>query len=97
MINTVKCLESFRPHRRHAQGSSTFSLLNPANDDLPPDIVRIAAGRRWPVVPVHPLSRFSTRSHSAFGYPTSDLIQLRKWWADLGGVAHWAVSAQARG
>lgn len=91
MINPVKFLESSCLDRSLAQGPSTLTLLNPANNDLPADIIQVAAGRRWPVLPVRPLSRFCTRSHSALGYPTSDLIQLRKWWAELGGVAHWAV------
>lgn len=91
MIDAVKFLESFGPDRSLAQGSSTFTLLNPANDDLPAEIVQVAGARRWPVFPLRPLSRFRAARYSALGYPTSDLIQLRKWWADLDGVAHWAV------
>lgn len=91
MIDAVKLLESFGLDRSLAQGSSTLTLLNPANDDLPAEIIQVAGGHRWPVFPLRPLSRFRAARHSALGYPTSDLVQLRKWWGDLGGVAHWAV------
>ncbi len=54
MIDAVKFLESFGPDRTFAQGSSSFTLLNPANDDLPAEIIQVAGDRRWPVFSLWP-------------------------------------------
>jgi hypothetical protein len=76
--------------RQHDPLATPVSTINPRGSlDLPIEIVR-AVNRGWRVCLVQAKSRYFRRQ-AIVGYPTCDLVQLRKWHNQCGSDCIWAA------
>lgn len=72
------------------RGISTPSMFTHNNNVLPPE-VEFAASRGLKLAPVKGLGRFASAAHALFGYPTSDLVQLRCFASEF-TVSQWSMT-----